>query len=124
MKVDTVRGIGVDIEEVARFKKVMKNMVFLKRVFTKDEISYCRRFAAPEQHLAARFAAKEATIKALGDIGKGLGLNEIEILNRRGRAPVVNMRNKRLKKLSYFISLSHSDDKAIAFSVVIGKIKI
>ena len=56
-------AIGVDIEDIERFKG--KSEEFLHRVFTDLELEYCLKFSKPESHLAARFCAKEAVVKAL-----------------------------------------------------------
>ncbi len=115
-------GIGVDIEDTGRFKKIINNKTFLEKIFTDREIEYCRRFSSPDVHFAVRFAAKEAVIKALGTANRTLSFNEIEILNKKGGAPFINIRRKSMKKkFVYYISLSHSETKAVAFSVVKGR---
>lgn len=112
-------GIGVDIEDVARFTKVARNTPFLKKVFTDREIRYCRRFSSPEPHLAARFAGKEAVLKAFGAIDEKPSFNEIEILNRKDGMPLVNLKDVLLKKrFLCLISLSHSKTRVVAFSVI------
>lgn len=115
-----IHGIGVDIEEVRRFKTLKSNSRFARRVYTKNELSYCNSFSEPGPHLAVRFAAKEAILKALGQARKNTGFSDIEILNRKNSgAPVVNIaKNGINKKFSFFISLSHSETKAVAFSVI------
>lgn len=113
-----VHGIGVDIEDIGRFRKILGNAPFWEKVYTPREIEYCMRRASPEMHIAARFAGKEAVMKALRN-RKGLSYNKIEILNRRDGSPFVNIKDKRMKRrFKFFISLSHSRTKAIAFSVV------
>jgi len=121
MKKPVVHGIGVDIEDVDRFKGILRKPRFLKRVYTEKELRYCGSFASPEGHLAARFAAKEAVVKALGAARKEIGFSDIEILNEKeSGAPFVNMKKKGLKeKFSFFISLSHSKERAMAFSVIV-----
>jgi len=114
----TLYGIGVDIEDIARFKKIFKNTPFLKKVFTDREIAYCKRYLGKEAHLAARFAGKEAALKALG-IKNGVTLRDIEILNADDGKPFVNLKKRNLKtRFIPFISISHSKTKAIAFCVV------
>ena len=63
-----VKGIGVDLVQIPRMRRVVKRWQdrFLRRVFTDAEIAYCRKRRDPVPHLAARFAAKEAALKALG----------------------------------------------------------
>ena len=65
---DGGQGIGVDLAQIPRLRRVVERWDdrFLRRVFTEAEIAYCRRRRDPIPHLAARFAAKEATLKALG----------------------------------------------------------
>lgn len=112
-------GIGVDCEEISRFKKIGVNKKFLEKIFTKKEINYCKSKPNPFPHLAARFAGKEAIIKAANNTGKQLFFNEVEILNDKKGIPYVNISNKVNKKFNVKISLSHSKDTAIAFAVVI-----
>ncbi|MBW2988646.1 holo-ACP synthase, partial [Candidatus Woesearchaeota archaeon] len=102
-------AVGVDIEAIARFKGVSKN--FLNRVFTKQELEYCQAKGKPEQHLAARFAAKEAVIKAFGWLGLEVHHKEIEILNKPNGAPYVNLKGH---ELEVRLSISHSQEFAIA----------
>ena len=65
-------GIGTDIESVDRFKKLdrSEHRIFLERVFTREEIDYSYSKDSPAAHLAARFAAKEAAVKALSTFTK------------------------------------------------------
>lgn len=77
-------AIGIDIIVISRVAKVLAKHPrrFLDRVFTPEEVAFCRG-RVPE--LAARFAAKEAVMKALGTGARGLAWREIEVLpNRRG----------------------------------------
>jgi len=87
-----VRGIGVDLVHLPRMRDVIERWQerFLRRVFTDGEIAYCRARRDPTQHFAARFAAKEAGLKALGT-GLRLGINwrELEVRRERGQAPVL-----------------------------------
>jgi holo-[acyl-carrier protein] synthase len=84
-----ITGIGVDLVEIPRMEKILKRwgLRFLERVFTPEEIRYCREKAAPAIHYAARFAAKEASLKSLG-IGLGMGLNLTDIgVTRTDKSP-------------------------------------
>lgn len=121
MKVVNNLAIGVDIENIDRFRhlKLKKDSLFLKKIYTKTELSYCfsKKPAAP--HLAVRYAAKEAIVKALSSIGYlNLDYQNIEIIHSKIDVPMVNIRNGQLKNLKIKISLSHSNDKAIAFVLV------
>ena len=117
--------IGVDIIEIARIERAIARWGgnFLRRVYTDTEIGlYQRKLSS----LAARFAAKEAVVKALGKPG-GISFRQIEILSDPGGKPVVNLygiaqnqaRGLGLDKLA--ISLSHSREYAIA--MVVGETK-
>ena len=114
-------GIGVDIEEVGRFRKLpyKDNQSFYKQIFTPNEIRYCLSKADFYQHVAARFAAKEAVIKALGDssVYRAKG---IEIINDKKGKPLVNRQTSNVKR-QFLISLSHTKEYAIAVALVSGR---
>jgi len=117
-------SIGVDIETNSRFKDLnrRKSKNLLTRVFTEKEMNYCFSKQHPPQHLAARFAGKEAVIKALRSAGvkdSFLKTNNIEIINNTKGVPIVSICNDKLKKTKILVSLSHCEDKAIAFAFVI-----
>lgn len=105
-----VKGVGIDVAEVSRFRKCSKK--FLDRVYTKEEIRYCRKCANPSMHFAARFAAKEAVIKATTKTD--IALKDIFVKNRANGAPTVFIRGKKRK---FFISIAHTKDVAIAVVV-------
>ena len=114
-------GIGTDIESIDRFSqaKHTKDSPFLNKIFTKNELAYCfsKRSAAP--HLTARYAGKEAIVKALTSIGKTkVRYKDIEILNNKNGVPTVNIGNPDFHNLQIHLSLSHCRDKAIAFTVL------
>ncbi|HEX5479632.1 MAG TPA: holo-ACP synthase [Dehalococcoidia bacterium] len=112
-------AIGIDVIEIARVKAVLRRHPerFLRRVFTPEEVAFCRG-RVPE--LAARFAAKEAVMKALGTGARGLAWREIEVLpNQRGK-PLVYLHGLARKRAEDIglrgvdISLTHSHELAIA----------
>lgn len=107
-------SVGVDIVKVDRLRKAVERwgMHFLLRVFTEEELSYCEGKAKKFEHLAARFAAKEAIIKALRE---RVPLKSIILKNSEDGAPQVYILNKK-KKIS--ISISHTKEFAIAFCVI------
>ncbi len=108
-------SVGVDCEEMGRFKKKIKDGAFLKRIYTSKEIKYCLSKPNPEQHLAARFAGKEAVMKALNGLEEKVFFHEIEILNDRNGVPRVLLKKKSKAELK--ISLSHTSKIAIAFVI-------
>lgn len=121
-------GIGTDLVEISRIQRAIeKNPRFTQRVYTDQEIQYCRRKANPWQSFAARFAAKEAVSKALGTGIGPVGLKEIEILNQKNGQPVVVLHGNAQtlaaqRKIQHVhISLSHSEAYAIATAVLEGE---
>ncbi|HEY4521853.1 MAG TPA: 4'-phosphopantetheinyl transferase superfamily protein [Candidatus Paceibacterota bacterium] len=110
--------VGVDIEDVNRFNlDFKKNKTFLNRIFTKDELRYCFSKQNPSFHLAVRFAAKEAIVKAFYSLGKKPpALNKLNIKNNKNGVPTID-----LKGFDVRISLSHCRDKAIAFALISKK---
>ena len=113
-----VKGVGVDCEEIKRFEKMTDALI--EKIFTKGEIAYCSKKAKPAQHLAARFAAKEAVVKCFGSMGKSVLLDQIEILNRKDGSPHARVHDKNLKAHDVLVSLSHSGGMAIAFAAITG----
>jgi holo-[acyl-carrier protein] synthase len=112
-------AVGIDIIEIDRVRQVLDRhgQRFLDRVYTPLEVAFCRG-RVPE--LAARFAAKEATMKALGTGARGVAWREIEVLpNRRGK-PLVYLHGQAQRRAQDMglegvdISLTHSIDFAIA----------
>jgi holo-[acyl-carrier protein] synthase len=115
-------SVGVDIIEISRIARALNRFGdrFLHRVYTPAELAYCRG-RVPE--LAARFAAKEAISKALGTGLVGISWSEMEILADRRGKPLVSLHaraEKRAQDLgldTWAISLTHSDDHAVAMVV-------
>ena len=113
---------GDDIIEIPRIKQTFDRYGerFLKRVFTPDEIAYCRGRAP---NLAGRFAAKEATMKALGTGVRGVSWKDIEVIRAESGAPSVKLhgrakaRAERLQVVEISLSISHSREFAVAFVV-------
>ncbi len=116
-------SIGIDIVEISRIEEKLSqgNTRFLNRVFTVGEIEYCEKRAAKFASYAARFAAKEAVMKALGTgWGDGVGWKEIEVINDAAGKPAINLTGRAQEKFAELgarishLSLSHSKDSAIA----------
>ena len=116
-------GIGVDIVGVERMRGVLarRGDRFVRRVFSDQEAQYCRSCAHPAQRFAARFAAKEAVLKALG-VGwqKGVGFGDVEVRVGELGAPLVELSggalelSRRLGVKRLLVSLSHDAGYAIA----------
>lgn len=123
-----IRGMGIDIVNIRRIEKIINRWgpKFLSRIFTFEEINYCRQCADPVQHFAARFSAKEAICKALGTGRRNLGWKELEIINNELGKPEVKLsgrakllaQNKAIKIIH--ISLSHEESYAIAQAIAEG----
>ena len=114
-------GIGVDIESIKRFENInpQKDANFCDKIFTQNEKNYCFKKKSSAQHLAVRFAAKEAIIKAIGCLDFKLPpIKSIEIINDKTGAPKVYIHVEYLKHIQAKISLSHCEDKAIAFAII------
>jgi holo-[acyl-carrier protein] synthase len=121
--------VGTDIVAVARIAALMRNreMAFLERWFTAREIAYCSGKAVPSRHFAARFAAKEAVVKALPMAWDGpLPWRSVEITNDPGGSPSVSLSGALLDAATRAgvgeikVSLSHCDQYAVAFALVAG----
>ena len=113
-----ILGIGTDIEDCERFKKykLESNEKLLKRIFTQNELEYCFSKKMFHQHLAGRFCAKEACIKALND--KSLALNNIEIIKDENGCPQIKLLDEKYKNQKLMVSISHT--KTLAQAVVIN----
>jgi holo-[acyl-carrier protein] synthase len=119
-------GTGIDTIEVERVERAIVRPLtghrFRARVFTEREIAYCEaRGRGRFQSYAARFAAKEAAMKALGTgWNRNVGWNEIEVVRERGQAPTIKLTGKaaafaaRRKIERFHLSLSHTEASAIA----------
>ena len=116
-------SIGIDIIEVARIREVLERTPrFRERVFTPAERAYCdSRGAVAAQHYAARFAAKEAALKALQTGWRGgIGWQDVEVAARESGAPYLIFHGPVLKLFTLsgatasHLSLSHTTEHAIA----------
>ena len=114
-------SVGVDIESISRFnnRTLENDLNFLNRVFTNNELEYCFKKSNPAPHLAARYCAKEAVVKAISNLYPNVvGYSKIEILKNENGSVYVNILVDELKKYNFSLSISHEKDKAIAFVVV------
>ena len=131
-KMANIIGTGIDVIEVARIERALSNPVtgerFRNRVFTAGEITYCEsRGKARYQSYAARFAAKEAAMKAMGTgWNRNVGWSEIEVVRERGKAPTIALHGKSAafavrRNITHFhLSITHTADQAIAHAIAEG----
>ena len=124
-----VRGIGIDVCKVDRIAESLRRFGerMEKRLFTQDELAYCRGFKDPLPHLAARFAAKEAASKALGTgIAGGVGWTQIEVVQPGGRVPLLRLSGVALERFTAMgatrshLSISHDGGLGVACVVLEG----
>ena len=122
---------GIDLVHVPRFAEVLRDReAFEAAVFTDDERAYCNRFPEPAPHFAARFAAKEAALKALGmgimATGVDRKLRQVEVV-RVGTAPTLALHGKpaaeaeRLGVVDTSVSLTHDGDHAMATVMLLAQ---
>jgi len=120
-------SIGVDISEIQRIKKLIEqhNDRFLSKIYTAAEIAYCNKKVDKYPSFAARFAAKEAVLKALGKgLRDGLNWKDIEVRNDAVGKPYLKLSGKSsdlIGNRKALLSLSHTKDNAIAFVVIQGE---
>ena len=116
-------GTGIDIAEVPRIREVIERHGerFLKRVFTEGEIQYCESKANRVERYAARFAAKEAGMKAIGTgWNHGVRWRDIEVARKPGGRPTLLLHGKaaefaaRLGATNIALSLTDTADQAMA----------
>lgn len=117
-------SVGVDLVEVARIARLTAQAVGLTSVLTEHELDYCCSRRRPDEHIAGRFAAKEAVLKALGTGRAGaVRWTDVEVLNDLAGRPVVHLHGACAERawrhglLSLAISISHTADLAIAHAV-------
>jgi holo-[acyl-carrier protein] synthase len=109
-------GVGIDLIEIERVERALERRPRLAdRLFTPAELAYARERARPGRHLAARFAAKEAVIKALG---QGLPMRQIEVVS--GEPPQLQLHGRAAEvagDAEIAISLTHSQESAAAIAI-------
>lgn len=126
-------GTGIDVIEVARIAQALARertgARFRSRVFTEREVAYCEsRGVARFQSYAARFASKEAAMKAMGTgWNRNVGWSEIEVMRERGKAPTIVLHGKsaafaaRRGITIFHLSITHSAHEAIAHVIAEGE---
>jgi holo-[acyl-carrier protein] synthase len=112
-------GVGIDLIEIERIERALERRPRLAgRLFTESELAYAQARVRPGRHLAARFAAKEAVIKALG---RGDPPREIEVVG--GEPPRVELHGRAAEvagDVGIAISLTHSRESAAAVAIASG----
>ena len=120
-------GTGVDIAEVPRIRKSIKRFGerFLNRVFTSGEIEYCEAKASKFESYAARFAAKEAGMKALGTgWNHGVRWRDIEVVRPKGQRPTIRFHGQaaafaeQLGAKNIALSITHTAEQALAHVIL------
>jgi holo-[acyl-carrier protein] synthase len=111
-----ILGIGIDMVKIEKMQNAIERLGedFLNRVFDKKELKNISQGKLYYQRLAARFAAKEAVIKALSK-EKPLALKDILVLNKPNGAPYCEL--KKVKGIDIFLSITHLEDYAVACAV-------
>ena len=126
---------GVDIVEITKFSRVLNdNEDFVSDIFSEQEREYCQSRANPVVHFAGRFAAKEASLKALGMGMSGTGidktLREIEVIPSPSGKPLLTFsgwtekirRKKQIQQAT--LSISHSGNYAVATVILTGQDRV
>ncbi|AEJ39121.1 4'-phosphopantetheinyl transferase [Sulfobacillus acidophilus TPY] len=122
-------GFGVDIVQVDRIRRLVdRRPAFLTRLFSSEELAGVATGRERLQYLAARFAAKEAIIKAVGGL-RGSRYRQIEILRQPGQAPRVVISGPLGEWLEQYrldvrVSLSHERDYAVAMALLEGRVGV
>ena len=122
-----ILGTGVDIAEVPRIRETIERFGnrFLHRVFTDGEIQYCERKASRFESYAARFAAKEAGMKALGTgWSRGVRWRDIEVVRPKGQRPTIQFHGEaaaisaKLGTTNIALSITHTSEEALAHVIL------
>lgn len=122
-------GLGLDATDIPRIADTLARYGerFRQRVFTDGEVAYCTRRKTPAIHFAGRFAAKEATMKALGTgHSQGVLWRDIEVV-RRGGPPQLQLHGGAARRFasmgaaSSLLTITHSDTLALAQVLILGR---
>lgn len=124
-----ILGLGLDATDIHRIAATIERYGerFVRRVFTDREAEYCTRRKVPAIHFAGRFAAKEATMKALGTgHSHGVLWRDVEVV-RRGGPPQLELHGGAARRfdamggLSSLVTITHSDALALAQVIILGR---
>jgi len=116
-------GMGIDVAEVKRIRKVVESQGerFVKRVYTETEAAYCEKFKNKYERYAGRFAAKEAAMKALGTgWSRGVRWVDVEVVRQRGGRPTLVLHGEARKIAeglgvkNIAMSITHTAEQALA----------
>lgn len=114
---------GIDVISIERIGRAARRKAFLERVFTESELLHSLKHRDAYRHLAGRFAAKEACLKALSTgMGKGIDFKDIEVAELEREGPSLELHRlakSRLKDRKAYLSIAYSKEYAFAF-VVLG----
>jgi len=122
-----ILGTGIDIAEVARIRESIERFGdrFVRRIFTDGEIHYCEQKATRFESYAARFAAKEAGMKALGTgWSRGVRWRDIEVVRPKGQRPTIEFHGEaaaiaaKLGVKNIALSLTHTSEQALAHVIL------
>ena len=123
-----ILGIGIDIIQNKRIKRLINNKSFIKRTFGKNEIKFSKKISDKINYFAKRFAAKEAFAKSVGTgFRNDLNFKDIEILNDKIGKPYYLLSKKinetiikkfKVKNFNLFLSISDEKDYSVAFTIV------
>ena len=126
-----ILGVGVDIIENRRIGKLIKKKIFIKKIFSENEISFSKKTTNKTNFFSKRFAAKESFVKSIG-IGfrNSLKFVDIEIFNDINGKPYFKINKKvdsiikrifKIKNYNLFLSISDENDYSIAFTILQAK---
>ncbi len=110
--------VGIDLADVKRFTELSQDSPFYTKVFTAEEIAYCKSKVKPDQHFAGTFAAKEAVKKALRI--ENIPLIAIQIKRNENGSPSCNVEEWSTTH-DFKISISHSQEYAVAMCLALKK---
>jgi holo-[acyl-carrier protein] synthase len=120
-------GVGVDVVEVERVQRILdRRSTFRDRVFTPEEVAYCEGKAVPARYYAARWAAREACVKALGGV-RGFRWRDIQVVRMPSGAPQLTLagpakeRADRVGATAVLVSFSHEGSLATAFCIAVSE---
>ena len=123
-----ILGIGVDIVQNKRIKNLIKNKIFINRIFGKKEIIISKKFFDKTNYFAKRFSAKEALSKAFGTVFRNnLNLKDIQILNdelgkpyflKTKKIDTIIFKKFKIRKYDLFLSISDEKDFSISFTIL------